>query len=148
MTGDIAYVILLILKEVMCVRTNIKLSPWLPIIMVLITSLFLFFQFNVLDVIMILGTVFITFYYVMAMVKRKDALVIEGTTLKVTSPIKTKEYDVNDLTSISLVDHDTLLRGIYQGQEVKLITNIYDQSLSEIKDYLVRTYPHIIDKTT
>lgn len=148
MTGNTCYVILLILKAVMTVRANIKLSLWLPIIMILITSLFLFFQFNILDVIMIIGTVLILLYYIVGIIKRKDAFVIEGTYLKVTSPIKTKEYNIEDISTVALVDHDTLLLATVQGAETKLVTNIYDRSLLEIKDYLVRTYDHITDKTT
>lgn len=148
MTGYFGYVILMISKEVITVRANIKLSPWLPLIMIVLTSLFLFFQFNVLDVIMIIGTILIILYYIVGLIKKKDALVIEGTHIKVTSPITTREYDVKDIRSIALVDQDTLLQANYQGKDIKLVTNIYDQSLLAIKEYLVRTYPHITDKTT
>ena len=148
MTGDIAYVILLLLKEVMYVRANIKISPWLPFIMVLVTALFLFVKFNVLDVVMIGGTVLIIVYYVVGIIKRKDAIVIEGTHLKVTSPIRTKEYNIMDITAVALVDHDTLIKATYQDKDIKLITNIYDIDLIDIKEYLVRTYGHITDNTT
>lgn len=148
MTGCYPCVILLVLKVVMPVRANIKMSYWLPFIMILITSLFLFFQFNVLDVIMILGTVLIILYYIVGVVKQKDAIVIEGTYLKVTSPIKTKEYDISKISSVALVDHDTLIQATYQGKDIKLVTNIYDVALVDIKDHLVRTYSHITDHTT
>lgn len=126
-------------------RANIKLSPWLPFILVLATAVFLFFQFNMLDIIMMVGTALIIVYFVIGVIKRKDALIIEGTTLKVTSPIKTKEYNIEDLTAVRLVDYNTLIKGTYQGDEVKLITNIYDRPLEEIKEYLVHTYDHITD---
>jgi hypothetical protein len=102
-------------------------------------------DFGILDVIVIAGAAFILAYVVMGIVRRKDALVIEEHTMTVVSPLRQRTYDLTQLSSISLEDGGTLLRGVYDGTRVKLVTAIYTESLDAIRSHLLQTHPHIED---
>ena len=143
MTPINGYGIIDVAKGGIIVRANIKISLWVPIVFLAIMTAFIVIDFDVLDVVIILGVLVIVVYFIMGYIKRKDALVIEGNLLKVTTPIKTKEFDLSALKSLSLEDNGTILRGQYQDEIIKVITNIYDVSLSDIQHYLLEHYPHI-----
>jgi len=124
-------------------KANIQITLWIPLVFLALLVVFLFLEFDILQVIIILGVLIIESYFIFGYVKRKDALVIDENNVKATTPFSTKTFVLKDITSISLEDNGTILRGIYQGEKTKLITNIYDVSLTEIKDYLLTHCDHI-----
>lgn len=127
-------------------KANIQISFWVPLIFILVSTVFFFVEFNALDVIMLVGVIIIVGYYAVGFFKRKDALLIEGSTMIVTSPISSTEFDLQELTSVALEDNGTILRGVYHGQKIKLVTSIYDVSLEEVKHYLISHYDHITEE--
>lgn len=126
-------------------HANIRISPWVPLLFVLVLPITLLNDFGILDVILLAGALFILVYVALGLVRRRDALVIEGHTMTVVSPLHRRTYDLTKLASISLEDGGTLLRGVYDGQRVKLVTAIYTESLEAIRSHLLQQHPHIED---
>jgi hypothetical protein len=126
-------------------RANIRISPWIPLLFFVVLPIVLWNGVDVLGIVLLLGAAVILAYVVMGLVRRQDALIIEAGTMHVTSPFRRRSYDLAKLSSISLEDGGTLLRGVYDGERVKLITAIYTESLDTIQAYLLSHHPHIED---
>ena len=128
-------------------KANIKMAPWIPLIFIMVSVIFSLQEFNTLDVILIVTTVFIVVYYALGYLRRKDAIVVTSEKLIVRTPFVLREYLLDDLKEITLTDKETVLRGLYQGEHKTLVTNIYDVSLHEIKNHLLTSHPIINDMT-
>lgn len=125
-------------------RANIKLHIWIPFIFVLVIAFFLMQEFNVLDFVMIIGGLIIVGYFVMGFIRRKDALVIEGDTIIVTTPITKKEYTISDISKVFYSPKDKgVIQATYNGETINLINNIYDEEIEDIFAYLISHYDHI-----
>lgn len=128
-------------------KANIKLAPWIPIIVVLVLVLFLIEGFDVLDVVLILGGGFIISYFVLGYLRRKEALIIDDKSIQVRTPIKFTEFALQDITTVFIKEHDhDTLKAVYHGETVTLCTNIYDCSIEEIKTYLIEHNTHITEQ--
>jgi len=128
-------------------RANIRLKPWTPIIVVIVVTVFLVEGFDVLDVVLILGGGFIVSYFMLGYIRRKNAVLIDGATLIIKSPFRINEYTIQDISEVFIKPIDTKsLKAVYQGETITLCTEIYDISIEEIKQYLMKTYEHIVEK--
>lgn len=122
-------------------RANIKLHLWVPFLFILVVAFFLMQEFNVLDIVMILGGIVIVGYFVMGIIRRKDALIIEEDTLQVTTPISKKEYTISTISHLQFsVKDKRMIQGTINGEIVNLIGDIYDVSIVDIYAYLISHY--------
>lgn len=129
-------------------KANIKVTPWIPLVFAMVAVYFIVQDFDVLSIIMVSGALLIVVYFLLAFFKRNDALTIEGHTMQVRSPFKTREFDISKISSVFTRKGDNgLLKATYEEDTVALCTNIYDKSIYEVKDYLLQNYPHIEDKS-
>ncbi len=126
-------------------KANIKLPVWFPIIIIIVAAFFAIIDIGILTFVITGGALYLLIYFLLGYIRRKDAIIIEGNLLKVKSPFKTKEYEIDKLSNLSLVDNDSMLKGIYDNSDRKitLCTGIYDVPLGEILLYLVTNYPHL-----
>ena len=147
MTHQVSYDIIDVAKGGIQMTANIKISLVVPLVSIVLMSIFLYLEINVLSIIISVGALLIVVYYILGFIKRKDALVIKDGELIVTSPIKTRTFDLEKLKSVSLEDNGTILYGDYDGTRTRLITNIYDRPLTEIKNYLLISYAYIKEQT-
>jgi hypothetical protein len=125
-------------------KANIKLHGWIPFIFIIVVVFFLMQEFNLLDIVMIVGGSIIVGYFVMGFIRRKDALVIDGDTMIVTTPIKKKTYTISDMTELLYHPKDKgILQAKLNGETINLCTDIYDQELCDIVAYLLSHYDHL-----
>ena len=129
-------------------KADIKVAPWVPILFLAVAIFFALQEFNALDIIMISGSLLIIVYFVLAYIKRKDALIIEGNKMFVRSPFKVREFDIDNITNVFTNKGDAgVLKATYEDEIVSLCTNIYQKDIHEVKEYLLKNYPHIEDKS-
>lgn len=128
-------------------KANMKLSFWIPFIFIFVVAAFLIQGFSALDVVMILGAVLIVGYFILGYVRRIDAIQIIDNTMVVKTPITVKEYQLSEISEIYFKERDrSVLKAVYQNEEITLCTDIYDVSILAIKAYLLLHYPHISEK--
>jgi len=129
-------------------KANIHLAPYIPFIVFVVVILFLLEGFDTFDVITILGGGIIIGYFILGFIRRKDALLVVDGILKIKTPIKTREYNIAEITELSIKKSDNAtLKANYQGETITLCTDIYDVSITEIKDYLLKNFLHITEKS-
>ncbi len=129
-------------------RSDMKLSLRLPLIftVIVIVIVFIVREFDVIDVISIIGLTLIIGYYSLGYIHKKDALVIENDTMRVRTPFKAYVFTISDIQQIYVSGGEYgVLRGLYQQEDVILCGNIYFNSLREIKTYLLEHYSHITE---
>ncbi|QMS85050.1 hypothetical protein [Candidatus Xianfuyuplasma coldseepsis] len=125
-------------------KANITMSPWIVFLFIVIMVLFLLQGFDLIDVITIIGVVLIVTYYVLGFIRRKDALVITDDKMIVKTPIKTREFDIKDISMVQLSSRESgVIKALYKNEVVTLCSNIYSRKAEDILQYLITTFPHI-----
>ena len=126
-------------------KANIKLPFWLGLVAIIISVLFSALSFNILIIIIYVGTLYLIIYFTLGYIRRKDAMIIDNEFVKVRTPFKYTEWKLSDLKKVYLVDNGSMLKGIImiedESTEVTLCYNIYDKSLSEIMKTIIENHP-------
>jgi|GEM_PF-2484537 len=129
-------------------KSNMKLPMWLPITTTVVTALLFFLETSIIHFLTVPLSIFLVSYFLIGFIKRKDALIIDSQTIKVRSPFRYREYDISKIRSVYLVDNNSTLKGVYETGDnletiITICTNIYDVSLTDICDYLLKEFSHI-----
>lgn len=133
-------------------KANIKLPILIPVIAVFSAVLLGLFTKSWVVIIIGLGALYLVVYFAFGFIKREDALVIEGNTMKVITPFKSKLYFIDKLSNLELLDNGSILKADYEEdsliRRVSLCGNIYSVSLIEIYEFLIKKYNFNIEDET
>jgi hypothetical protein len=76
-----------------------------------------------------------------------DALIVDDTYIKVQSPFKYREWEIDNFDSIFLVDGNSQIKGITtiddDEKQITICTAIYDKNLTEILQYIITKNPKL-----
>ena len=124
-------------------RANIKLTPILPIVFVAVTVLFLLGGLDPLDYVMILGTIVILAYFLLGYFRRKDALVIEDSSITIKTPFFHRQYTFSELSDLTLhTKSGKVIKATHDDRQINLINDIYDVPIETIYNYLIEHMDH------
>jgi|LGVE01.1.fsa_nt_gb hypothetical protein len=129
-------------------KTDMRLYYIIPVIFVSITVVFAVINFDIIDVATIIFSSWLLLYFILGYIKRKDALTIENDIMRITSPFKTKEYNIYNIKRVYCTQaNGRMLKAVYEenGERstITLCNNLYKVKIEEIRDYLIEHYPHL-----
>ena len=128
-------------------KADIKLPLWIPIIASIVSIVVAVLEFNVVDIIIIVGALSIITYFVLGFVRKRDALIIDNVTISIVTPIKRKEYDLTLIKDLELLDGNSILKCTYpvddEAKTITLCSNIYTETLESVYEYLIKNNPSL-----